>query len=969
MVFPEYRKVIPESIPNELKDLNQWVVWKPIPAKGKSKPGKLPISWQINRSTGEKEVWFASCNDPKTWMTFDNAMSLLNSSRKYKGLQIALSPESPSDDIDRLIGIDFDKAVHPDGSIKPELSEEVHLFNTYFELSPTDGLRGFCYGHFPMNEGVHKGDIEIYQCCKFLTVTGHKLTDAPATVEPAQEAIMAFRAKHFKPFSEIDETNLPVTPVSFTDEELLIRLMNSKLSEKFKNLYYNNVSEVADHSVLDKDLCGLLAFWTQDKEQIDRLFRKSVLFRDKWNKIHGHDSNGPLTYGQMTINYVLKTRRSVYNPRNNTQNKDELIQNQAPSTFSCSVYPYNITETGIYKQKHNQNRNADEIESIYELLSPTPCIITAVGINIDTSIILYKLYLKDSRGNEKILWKKPSDLLKKIEVVKLLDEGMHFKESDSTEMIKYFDKFITQYQDTLPEEIVASKSGWKKDFSLFVVGDKAISATGIQTVLQKDNPTAEVYAQKGELGPSVEVINMLSKYDAVRFKLYTACTPPILKLLNIHSFVEMQQTPSGRLKTTMGLLAASIWGNPERLQLNAESTRAGILKNVEFCTDLPIFVDETSITENIKDMVYLIANGVGRSKSNSEGGLVMPSTWSTVVLTTGEKPILSESALMGQQVRVVPLRDGVSEKLPSSTVKQILNAITTNYGHIGILFMQKLFKEKDHLKSIYNAFFNDFPEMEDITSDRAKEYYAAIATAGYLLEKVFEEIKVETKNSSAICKYYFAENVISNSFIPDYVKALSATYSFFSANEIYFRDEDEEHTLNHERYGWIRDDNEHGSCICFIPDKLSKYLNAEIGPNTFEAVTDEWKNLGILIPKLQKNPSTGSVAKLKKNEISVDKRKVSIIKIPLNAFAKYLNLEDENKEKLASEELIKENNELRTSITLQAHEPSKIPSERVKIATSLDDFEKIVGVTAANDHVIVTNDDTELAEIMKHGGY
>jgi len=68
-------------------------------------------------------------------------------------------------------------------------------------------------------------------------------------------------------------------------------------------------------------------------------------------------------------------------------------------------------------------------------------------------------------------------LLKKGEVVKLLDEGMHFKKSDSTEMIKYFDKFITQYQNALQEEIVASKSGWKNDFSLFIVGDKAISAT------------------------------------------------------------------------------------------------------------------------------------------------------------------------------------------------------------------------------------------------------------------------------------------------------------------------------------------------------------------------------------------------------------------------------------------------------------------------------------------------------------
>jgi len=129
-------------------------------------------------------------------------------------------------------------------SIRPELLGEVQSFNTYFELSPTDGLRGFCYGNFPVNEGVHKCNIEMYQYGKFLTVTGHKLTYAPATVELAQEAVITFRAKHFKPFSEIDETNLPMTLVSFTDEELLIRFLKYKLSEQFKDLYYNGAMEL-----------------------------------------------------------------------------------------------------------------------------------------------------------------------------------------------------------------------------------------------------------------------------------------------------------------------------------------------------------------------------------------------------------------------------------------------------------------------------------------------------------------------------------------------------------------------------------------------------------------------------------------------------------------------------------------------------------------------------------------------------
>ncbi len=416
------------------------------------------------------------------------------------------------------------------------------------------------------------------------------------------------------------------------------------------------------------------------------------------------------------------------------------------------------------------------------------------------------------------------------------------------------------------------------------------------------------------------------------------------------SFVETQQVKSGNLKTTTGWLAASIWGDPERLQINAASTAIGITKTVEFCTDLPIFVDETSISDSIKDLVYTVANGVGRSKGNSEGGLVMPSTWSTVLLTTGEKPILPESALTGQQVRVVPLREGVNKKLKPELVNYIQTTIKTNYGHIGILFLQELFKEKDSLASLYQSFFKAFPEAEteDITSDRAKGYYAVIAVAGYLLEKVFKNIGIEAKNPYAVCEYYFNENVISNSFVPDHIKALSAAYSWFSANEVYFR-ESEEYPINHERYGWIRD-----NCVCFIPDKLKKYLNTEIGPNTYEAATEEWKALEILIPKIQskkdKEKGTSTTVMLTKNQISVKGLKEPVIKIPFAKFVEYLKLEDENERNPDAIKNLEDN--------------PQSPSDGVKTANV---SEEIVGTTA--NTITVVSGDAELAEMMKQEGF
>jgi primase-polymerase (primpol)-like protein len=210
MTLPNYRKVIPENIPEELKKRKIWTVWKPV-SNGKGKPKKVPMSRYINKVTGVLEINAASCDDPETWMTFEDALELYKSSKKFKGLNIALSPDPPQEGKETLVGIDIDNALLPDGTINPDILAELVPFNTYTELSPSEingGLRAFCYGSFPINEGVHSGNTEIYQYGKFLSITGHKLSDFPATINLAQESIMEFRAKYFKPIDEIKETDL-----------------------------------------------------------------------------------------------------------------------------------------------------------------------------------------------------------------------------------------------------------------------------------------------------------------------------------------------------------------------------------------------------------------------------------------------------------------------------------------------------------------------------------------------------------------------------------------------------------------------------------------------------------------------------------------------------------------------------------------------------------------------------------------
>ncbi len=77
----------------------------------------------------------------------------------------------------------------------------------------------------------------------------------------------------------------PVSP-AMEDEEVLEKARNAKNSEKFARLYDegDTSGHDDDDSAADFALVSILSFYTQDEEQIDRLFRGSALMREKWNR-------------------------------------------------------------------------------------------------------------------------------------------------------------------------------------------------------------------------------------------------------------------------------------------------------------------------------------------------------------------------------------------------------------------------------------------------------------------------------------------------------------------------------------------------------------------------------------------------------------------------------------------------------------------------------------------------------------
>ena len=291
---PAVLPVLEGNIPGELKRFSQWVTWKLELRDGRwTKP-----PFQVD---GQR---YAMANDPRTWGSFMDAL-LTYEWQPMDGIGFEPTAELG------IVFTDIDHCVDPDtGELAPWAIEIIERFHTYTERSPIDGVRIIARGSLPC-DGKKKGGIEVYSAKHYLTLTGQKFEGKPTTIEPCQDAIDWLLETHFKepekPKSKPNSGNGAWHP---SDDELLVKAFAARNREKLKRLFEGDTSGYPSQSEADLALCSLLAFWTDDPAQVDRIFRRSGLMREKWDK-----KDGVATYGERTIEKAFADRTEHYESR------------------------------------------------------------------------------------------------------------------------------------------------------------------------------------------------------------------------------------------------------------------------------------------------------------------------------------------------------------------------------------------------------------------------------------------------------------------------------------------------------------------------------------------------------------------------------------------------------------------------------------------------------------------------------
>jgi len=252
-----------ERIPFEMRAFAQWIVWR-YEDRDAPKPVKVPYSPRNGKC--------ADVTKPETWVTFDEAVAAFNAGN-YSGIGFVLTHDDPY----AFIDLDDTKGDAEAYQRQVKIYQE---FDSYAELSPSGkGLHIIVRGS--IEAGRKRSGIEVYSAYRYMTMTGNVYRDAP--IREHNELLQVL-------WQQMGGSNVNAAAyyaglehATESDEEVFNSAMNAANGEKFAHLYNGDWQQYyASQSEADFALVDIIAFYSDNRAQIARMFRASALGkRDK----------------------------------------------------------------------------------------------------------------------------------------------------------------------------------------------------------------------------------------------------------------------------------------------------------------------------------------------------------------------------------------------------------------------------------------------------------------------------------------------------------------------------------------------------------------------------------------------------------------------------------------------------------------------------------------------------------------
>ncbi len=301
-------------------------------------------------------------------------------------------------------------------------------------------------------------------------------------------------------------------------------------------------------------------------------------------------------------------------------------------------------------------------------------------------------------------------------IIGLARIGLPITTVNARAILTYLAEFERDNHDCIPTVRLTRRTGWHTidGRDVFVLPNRVITARDTSTGIASppaairfrasgDGPAqvADGLCTGGHLVGWLEIMILTRPFPRARFAFYVALVPALLKILDAPNFVLDFSGSTSRGKTTVLRIVAAVWGCPDEsahnsLMVTWDTTAAYRHDIAAALVNIPLVIDETRLADSPDEViqtVYSVANGRTRGRQNdTTAGL------STVLITTGEVPIVSLSKKGGARARCFSLWGSPfvnTTPETASVVRRLNRGLMTHYGFAGRIFVQYLVDHHD----------------------------------------------------------------------------------------------------------------------------------------------------------------------------------------------------------------------------------------------------------------------------------
>ncbi|MCA9329277.1 hypothetical protein KDA11_01410 [Candidatus Saccharibacteria bacterium] len=259
-----------QNVPQELRELKQWLVWRYTIKEEGGKPEKVPYHVKGFKS---------NVTNYSHYCTFEECLTVVDN---YDGLAFCFTEHDP------YIGIDID-VKGADTLENHHAYELISMLGTYAEYSPS-GKGVHLIAKLPngFGPGRRTDTFEVYDRGRFFTMTGDTLNNAPVSdiSEYMEYIIKTHLPARIGAKSSSTQANKALT---LDDKKLLNRIWkHDKYGKQNKARYDGLLVDNGDASQARFYLIRCLYNWTNDVDRVVRLLWSSNMDKTKWNELRGN---------------------------------------------------------------------------------------------------------------------------------------------------------------------------------------------------------------------------------------------------------------------------------------------------------------------------------------------------------------------------------------------------------------------------------------------------------------------------------------------------------------------------------------------------------------------------------------------------------------------------------------------------------------------------------------------------------